>query len=119
VDGQAGDRPLEPDRPPAPAGDRVVGLFNLAATPEAETHGMFLAALARAALAGEPPLVVIDEAAWHSRNGDDAARLDARRALWRTLCSDHRCPALFVDLAAPDFAAAERALDAALGASAR
>ena len=46
-------------------------------------------------------------------------RLDARRTLWRTLCSDHRCPALFVDLAAPDFAAAERALDAALGEPAR
>jgi hypothetical protein len=97
-----------------PAGDRIVGLFNLAATPEAETHGAFLAALARAARAGEPPLVVIDEAAWRGRNGDDPARLDARRTLWRTLCSDHRCPALFVDLAAPDFAAAERALDAAL-----
>jgi hypothetical protein len=102
-----------------PAGDRVVGLFNLAATPEAEAHGAFLAALARHAAAGEPPLVVIDEAAWRSRNGDDAARLDARRALWRTLCSDQRCPVLFVDLAAPDYAAAERALDAAFAEPAR
>jgi hypothetical protein len=101
------------------AGDRVVGLFNLAATPEAETHGAFLAALARESSAEEPPLVVVDEAAWRSRNGDDPARLDARRALWRTLCNDHRCPALFVDLAVPDFAAAERALDAALSEPAR
>lgn len=103
----------------APESDRIVGLFNLAATPEAEAHGAFLAALVRHARSGEPPLVVVDEAAWRSRNGDDAARLDARRALWRTLCGDHRCPVLFVDLAAPDFAAAERALDAAFGEPAR
>jgi len=89
-------------------------LFNLAATPEAETHGAFLAAMAAQATAGEPLLVVIDEAGLRARMGDDAARLEARRALWRRLCDDHQCAALFIDLAAPDFAAAERALDAAL-----
>jgi hypothetical protein len=89
-------------------------LFNLAATPEVETHGVFLAAMAAQATAGEPLLVVVDEAGFRARMGDDPARLEARRALWRRLCDDHQCAALFVDLSAPDFAAAERALDAAL-----
>ena len=89
-------------------------LFNLAATPEAETHGAFLAAMAAGTRAGDSPLAVVDESGLRVRLGDDAARLDARRALWRSLCDDHRCAVLFVDLAAPDFAAAERALDAAL-----
>jgi hypothetical protein len=100
-------------------GDHVVGLFNLAATPEDETHGAFLAGLARQGPGAETPLVVLDEAAWRMRNGDDPERLEARRKLWRTLCADHRCAPLFVDLAAPDFAAAERALDAALAEHAR
>lgn len=98
----------------AASNGRPVALFNLAATPEAEAHGAFLAALARQAAPGEPLVVVIDEAAWRARNGADPARLDARRALWRALCAEHRGAPLFVDLAAPDFAAAERALDAAL-----
>ena len=89
-------------------------LFNLAATPETETHGTFLAAMAANTRAGESPLAVVDESGLRARLGDDAARLDARRALWRRLCDDHRCAVLFVDLAAPDYAAAERALEAAL-----
>jgi hypothetical protein len=98
---------------------RPVVLFNLAATPEAETHGVFLAAMAARSTADEPLLIVIDEAGLRARIPDDAARLEARRALWRRMCDDQHCAALFVDLAAPDFAAAERALDAMLAPSPR
>jgi len=35
------------------------------------------------------------------------------------MCEDHHCAALFIDLAAPDFAAAERALDTMLARSPR
>ncbi len=100
----------------ASSADWQVMLFNLAATPEPETHGAFLAAMAATARAGDAPLAVVDESGMRARLGDDAARLDARRALWRRLGDDHRCAMLFVDLAAPDFASAERALDAALTA---
>ncbi len=98
----------------ATATEWQVLLFNLAATPEEETHGAFLAAIAASTRAGESPLAVIDESGLRVRLGDDAARLEARRTLWRRLCDDHHCGVLFVDLAAPDFAAAERALDATL-----
>ncbi len=94
-------------------------LFNLAATPEPETHGAFLAAMAARATADEPLLVVVDEAGLRARLPDDTARLEARRALWRRMCDDHHCAALFIDLAAPDFAAAERALDAMLAPAPR
>lgn len=99
--------------PTSPAEWQVL-LFSLAATPEPETHGAFLAAMVRNTSTGESPLAVVDEAGFRARLGDDAARLDARRKLWRRLGDEHRCPLLFVDLAAPDFAAAERALDATL-----
>ena len=103
----------------APRGDGApVALFNLAATPEAETHGAFLAALHEQMPPGEPLLALLDEAAWQARNGGDAVRLDARRALWRNLCDDYHCTPIFVDLAAPDFPAAEQALDAVLSAAA-
>ncbi len=94
-------------------------LFNMAATPEPETHGAFLASMAVRATVDEPLLVIIDEAGLRARLREDTARLEARRGLWRRLCDDQHCAALFVDLAAPDFAAAERALDAMLAPSPR
>lgn len=99
---------------PAATAPWQVLLFSLAATPEPETHGAFLAAMTAKSSAGESPLAIVDESGLRARLGNDAARLEARRALWRRLGDDHRCAVLFVDLAAPDFAAAERALDAVL-----
>ncbi|MEO8752925.1 MAG: DUF2868 domain-containing protein [Casimicrobiaceae bacterium] len=92
----------------------TVALFNLAATPEAEAHGAFLAALAKEDGAVAPSLIVIDEAAWRARGGDPV-RSEARRALWRDLCAEQRLTPMFVDLAAPDLDAAELAFEAALG----
>jgi len=93
----------------------VVALFNATATPERETHGQFLAALATSS---RPLLVIIDEAAFNARWRDDQARREARRHLWRDACAEVRLAPVFVDLAEPDLAAVEEAVDAALAGSA-
>jgi hypothetical protein len=95
----------------------IVALFSLAATPEREAHGAFIAAMAARAGAAHPLLAVIDETALRARWGNDERRLDERRALWRDLLSAARVVPAFVDLAAPDVPAAEAAIDAALAAA--
>jgi hypothetical protein len=94
------------------AGDAtlVVPLFAATATPEAENHGAFVERLARAAA---PVVALVDEADFRQRFGD-SVRLEERRRLWRTALGAARVPAVFVDLAHPDLAAAEAALRAAL-----
>jgi hypothetical protein len=92
----------------------VVALFNATATPERETHGQFLGALAEAATPSRPVLVIVDEAAFNARWRDDQARREARRRLWRDACAQARLAPVFVDLAEPDLAAVEEAVDAAL-----
>jgi len=92
----------------------VVALFNATATPERETHGQFLAALVETATPSRPVLVIVDEAAFNARWRDDQARREARRRLWRDACAEARLAPVFVDLAEPDLAAAEAAVDAAL-----
>ena len=87
-----------------------IALFNATATPEREAHGRFLAALARS---GGTWIALVDEAAQNARV-DDAARREGRRALWRELAAEAGMAPVFVDLDAPDLAAAEGALDAAL-----
>lgn len=97
----------------------VVALFNVTATPERETHGQFLAALAGAATDSRSVLVIVDEAAFNARWRDDQARREARRRLWRDACAEVRLAPVFVDLAEPDLAAVEEAVDAALAAAPR
>ena len=92
----------------------VVALFNATATPEHETHGRFLAALAQVATPSRPVLVIVDEAAFNARWRNDQARREARRRLWRDYCAEARLAPVFVDLAEPDLAAVEEAVDAAL-----
>ena len=92
----------------------LVALFNATATPERETHGQFLASLVDAATPARPVLVIVDEAAFNARWRDDHARRHARRQLWRDACAEWRLAPVFVDLADPDLAAVEEAVDAAL-----
>ena len=93
----------------------LVAVFSAAATPEREAHGRFLAALrARTGTL----VAIVDESAQAARWGGDTARRDARRALWRETASEQGVAPVFVDLAQPDLAAAEVALDAALDAAA-
>ena len=92
----------------------VVVVFNLAATPEREAHGAFAAAAAARASSAQPLLVVVDETSFKARAGDDPQRMAQRRAAWRDLLGPTRIEPAFVDLAAPDGARADAAMDAAL-----
>ncbi|MEO8346335.1 MAG: DUF2868 domain-containing protein [Betaproteobacteria bacterium] len=96
----------------------VIALFNATATPERETHGAFLGALARHLEPGSTLVALIDEGAFRAHSRDEPARVEARRASWRALCSDRNVPCAFVVLDASDVAAAalelERAFEKAL-----
>jgi len=94
----------------------LLPLFNLAATPEPDAHGRFAAALAPRGHAGAATLALVDESAWRERWGGADARLEDRRAAWRAVLAPCGVAPLFVDLAAPDLAAIERAFDAAFAA---
>ncbi len=93
----------------------TLGLFSLAATPEAENHGEFLATLRRAlaaprsgdAPAGSAMAILVDEASYRRRLGTDsgtgaAARLEERREAWRAFGATRGLAVACVDLAAPD-----------------
>lgn len=84
-------------------------VFGAASTPEPELHGRFLAVHA-----GADTVALVDESALVAQ-GADPARLEARRTAWRDVCANAKVPIVFADLRAPDLAAAEAALDAALG----
>jgi uncharacterized protein DUF2868 len=102
---------------PAPrSGSTCFALFNVTATPEPETYGAFLAALAVRNGAAEIHTAIVDESAWRARWPGDAVRLDERRAMWKAMFATHRVAPVFVDLAAPDLAASEAAVDAAFAA---
>ena len=75
--------------------DLHVVLMNLAATPEAENHGVVIAAARDAAHQARPPAgvrIVIDESPYAARFGSDpslASRLDERRRLWRNFVAGY------------------------------
>jgi len=72
-------------------------LFNLAATPEKENHGVFLDHLVRNSKRAVS--VLIDESALLERSGAD--RVAERRALWQQFCQFHRTSPTFVNLLHP------------------
>ena len=98
--------------PPAGA---VVALFALTATPERETHGALLQALADHLPTTIPLVVMLDESGFLARfvGHDGADRRTQRRAAWSALLQASGQTACFVDLsaaaAAPDAAAADGA----------
>ena len=96
------------------AGTTFVALFNASATPEREVHGAFLAALARESTGAEALLALVDEGSWAARWRSQPARMSDRRAAWRQMGEEVHVSTVFVDLSAPDLAAAEDALDEAL-----
>ena len=91
---------------PADLAERVVALFALTATPERETHGAFVTALAKALPARCRLQVVVDESVFRQRLGpspDGPVRLQQRQQAWSRLLHDLSLPAPhFVDLAVPD-----------------
>lgn len=92
----------------------LVLVFNLAATPERETHGAFALAAKAMAKPAQPLLVVVDETSFQARTRDEPHRLGQRRDAWRALLQPAGIEPAFVELAAPDLATADAAMDAAL-----
>ncbi len=86
------------------AADLHVLLMNLAATPEAENHGVVVAAARDAAHQARPPAavrVVVDESPYAERFGGDASlapRLEERRRLWRDFVAGYGLEAEIVDM---------------------
>jgi hypothetical protein len=85
----------------AAAGHSVFVLFALAATPEAEHHGLLLrnlaAQLAPAAVQG----VLLDESAFRARFATEPRRIEERRSAWGALLAEHGIEPQFVDLREP------------------
>lgn len=104
---QLGD---EDDLPPAvrQAGSRLIVLFTLAATPEAEHHRRLLETLRDQT--ARPLIVLIDETSFHARFGGDPDRMEARRRAWREQLDGLVAP-LFVRLDPAHGDALARALD--------
>jgi len=94
----------------------AIALFNATATPERDVHGSFVAALAADAQATPPVIALVDESVFRARAPGDDSRLAERRATWRDALTAPGVAIVFADLATPDLAASEAALDAALGA---
>ena len=75
--------------------DLHVVVMNLAATPEAENHGVVIAAARDAAHRARPPAgvrIVIDESPYAARFAGDASlasRVEERRRLWRNFVSGY------------------------------
>ena len=81
----------------------VAALFAASATPERETHGAFVRALAAALPRGSQLAVLVDESGLRQHVGraaDAELRLTQRRAAWQRLLHDLSLPApRFIDLA--------------------
>lgn len=77
------------------AADLHVVLMSLAATPEAENHGVVIAAARDAAHRAQPPAgirIIVDESAYAARFAGDASlapRLEERRRLWRNFVAGY------------------------------
>ncbi|HQX06308.1 MAG TPA: DUF2868 domain-containing protein [Zoogloea sp.] len=87
---------------PAAGTTLAVALFSLAATPEDENHGSFLAALTARLPAGTPLAALVDEAGFMARFAGQPERLEERRRAWTRLFEKHTIEPAFVNLdAAP------------------
>ncbi|KQV46748.1 MULTISPECIES: DUF2868 domain-containing protein [unclassified Duganella] len=85
------------EAPALEAGNGVTNavLFGIAATPEQENHGVFLAAVGH----GRKLIALLDQSALAARM--DATRLGERIELWREFCILHGAEPMVVDLLAP------------------
>jgi len=81
-----------------PAATLTAVLFNLAATPEKENHGAFLASIVRASKASIA--VLIDDSAFRART-TEPHRVRERVELWREFCIFHGVEPTVVDLLGP------------------
>ena len=84
----------------------AVALFDLSATPEAETQGRFVQLLAATA----STVVAVDEAGFQRRFAGAPERLKQRRDAWRAWATSLHIEPVFVNLEQPDLHNGERDL---------
>ncbi|MEO6030649.1 MAG: DUF2868 domain-containing protein [Burkholderiaceae bacterium] len=96
----------------------AIALFELGATPEAESHGRFVHQLAQAA-GGAAVVAMVDETAFKQRFQGTPERLTQRREAWRHWGEEQGVQVVCADLEAPVLTDAEAALQAAFATPAR
>jgi Protein of unknown function (DUF2868) len=102
--------------PKLPLGTTLtLALFDLSATPEAETQGRFAQHLAATA----STVVVIDEAGFQRRFAQAPERLEQRRDAWRAWAKALGTEPVFLNLQQPELKNAERDVLAAMKAPVR
>lgn len=103
-------------KPTVPAGTTLaVALFDLSATPEAETQGRFVQQLSAAV----NTVVILDESGFQRRFAAAPERLAQRRNAWLAWANALSVQTVFVHLAQPDLKNAEPHLLAAMKAPVR
>jgi hypothetical protein len=114
-DEQGAGRGIVPADAQAPL---TIALFSLAATPESENHGAFVAALRSAVARGSRCAAIVDESGYRRRLGAQAAdRIAERRQAWQAFGAAQGLALACIDLETPDLGQAERALEPALATS--
>ena len=103
--------------PPDPGVDYRVLLFSVSATPEAENHGHFAAALARALPPGTVLTALVDEGPFRARFAGQAGfdeRIGGRNAAWRSVLGEAGLLPLALDLSRGDANALAEQLEGGL-----
>ena len=98
---------------PAPAAAIII-VFNLAATPERETHGAFARALAAARADAGSVVALVDTSDFFERFGGEPRRIAERQETWQRMLAAAGIDAVFARLAKPDLAHDGAALAARL-----
>jgi len=80
-----------------------MAIFSLGATPERETHGAFVRALA-AADPTLPLIAIVDTSEFVARFSDQPRRIGERTDSWQRMLDGVDCEPLFIALAHPDVA---------------
>jgi len=97
--------------PTTPGAALTIALFSLAATPEAENHAAFLAALAATLPHDATIVALVDESSFIRRFGAASGRLADRRATWRRILATRvDIEPVFVSLEAEDLGEARSRL---------
>jgi hypothetical protein len=97
----------------SPSVTHALVLCDLAATPEAESHGRFAARLAERLPPGAVLAFLVDETTFRRRFAGLDERLAQRRAAWSRFAESMQTLPVFVDLEAPVDAATVESLQAA------